>query len=83
MTVRRRNMDKVGLKIPKHWNRLVASIEVEDEEYYDEAVDWFKMAHHRCVIKYKMSIPVNQHNIISRKGKNLHVSAKIISYHQT
>jgi len=75
-------MDKIDLKIPEHWNRLVASIEVKDEECDDEAVDWCKVAHHRCVIKYKMNIPVSQHNITPRKKKNLHVSAKIISYHQ-
>ena len=39
MTVRPRNMDKIGLKIPEHRNRLVASTEVKDEEYDDEAVD--------------------------------------------
>ena len=63
-------MNKIGLKIPENWNRLVASIEVRDEEYDDEAVDWFKVAPHRCVIKHKMSIPVNQQNIISRKKKS-------------
>jgi hypothetical protein len=69
MTVRSRNMDKIGLKIPEHWNPFVASIEVRDEEYDDEAVDWFKVAHHRCVIKYIMSIPANEHNITARKKK--------------
>jgi len=69
MRVRTRNMDKVGLKIPDHWNRLVASIEVRDEEYDDEAVDWFKVGHHRCVIKYTMSISVNQQNITPKKKK--------------
>jgi hypothetical protein len=67
MTVRPRNIDKMGLKIPEHWNRLVASIELIDEEYDNKVVDWFKVAHHLCVIKYKMSFPVNKHNITSRK----------------
>jgi hypothetical protein len=42
----------MSLKIPEHYNRLVASIEVKREEYVDEAVGWFKVAHHRCVIEY-------------------------------
>jgi len=45
-------MDKFSLKIPEHWNRLVASIEVKGEEYDDEAVGCCKVARHRCVIKY-------------------------------
>ena len=39
MAVGPRNMDEIGLKIPENLNRLVASIEVRDEEYDDEAVD--------------------------------------------
>ena len=32
MIVRSRYMDRIGLKIPEHWNKHVASIEVKDEE---------------------------------------------------
>jgi outer membrane phospholipase A len=53
MTVRAGNTDKIGLKIPEHWNRHVASIEVKDEEYDVEVEVWYKVAHPWCVIKYK------------------------------